>query len=99
MPRLNFVCAECAVANELAHRLPLLLSDGGQSELRYPFAQPIDLQDLLLDRIVPVIKGAPACRNFTRENPCRFLSRWIAGKSFFENQIAESRLISGNNPA
>src|SRR5262249_40019212 len=99
MPRLNFVCAECAVANELAHRLPLLLSDGGQSELPHPSAHPFAPQDPLPARIVPFIRAAPPRRNFTRENPRRFVSRWIAGKSFFENQIAELRLISGNNPA
>ncbi len=72
-------------------------ADGGQTELRHPFAQAIDAQDPLLDRFVPVLENQAAGCNFTRQNPGRFIDRRTARQALFQHQIAEAFLDLGHD--
>ena len=85
------------MAKVLDHNGSVLFGDGGQLQLRHPFAQTIDAQDPLFDGLVPIFENQAAGSDFTRENGGGFVGRWMVGNLFFQKQIAKSSLLARNN--
>ena len=83
------------MAEVLDHNGSVLFGDGGQLQLRHPFAQTIDPQDPLLDGLVPIFENQAAGSDFTRENGGGFVGRWMTlGPFDNENKQGFSRAFA-----